>query len=372
MSNNVDVDLFKQALNDASMEIQEGGELTPSQLEPIEKVPQIKDKRTPIKKADPVMDEPIMKSNEDDDEDEVVVETPSVDEPNEISEISEIRTIAQHYAEKGVLANVDPEEIKDLEDEEAFEYMINTTVESRLAEYKERIPEDARYLLEYLEEGGDPRTYMEMMQRPDYSKVKITGDENLAMQKKVIRDFLAYQDYSSEQIERRIERYLEKDLLEDEAEIALEQLQKAQSKEREFLLRQQKEAQEQAQKQYDDYLVELKGKVTSKKDIAGFELKPDQARKLYDHMTKPVTKDGKTQFMLNYEKDPDAMLKVAYFDMMGWDFSKVTKQVETKVTKSLKDKLKTKDTMHGMKGSTGNSEGDNLSAFRSLLNSKNP
>lgn len=363
MSENPNLDIFKQMLNATpALEVIEDKVIP----EPIEKTVQIKDERTKparAKKEDeaPVVEDTTVVADETQEE---VEETPL---SSTQEEVSEIRTIAQHYAEKGILASVDPEQLKDLDDEEAFETIINSTVESKIAEYKEQIPEDARYLLEYLEQGGDPRNYVEMMSRPDYSKFDIAGDDNVSNQKRVLRDYLSFQDYTPEQIEKRIERYLDRGLLEEEAETALEQLVKAQSKEKEILIKQQQEQAKQAQKQYEEYLSTLKAQVTSKKDIAGFEIKPEMAKKLYEHMTKPVTKDGKTQFMLNYEKDPEAMLKVAYFDMIGWDFSKAAKQTETKVTKSLKDKLKSKDTMTSMKGSTGNSDSDNFSAFKALL-----
>lgn len=351
MSDNTNLDIFKQALSDTPMlSVVEEKDTVVDPLAPVEKP-------TPKKKDDAPASEPVIAEAADDD-----------DEPQEEPvELSEIRTIAQHYAEKGILVDVEADKLKDLDDEAAFETIINSTVEARLNEYKEAIPDEAKYLLEYLEQGGDPRQYVEMMTRPDYSKISVEGEDNLANQKRVLRDYLSFQDYTPDQIERRIERYLDRGLLEEEAETALEQLVKAQAKEKELLVKQQAEQAKEEAGRYQAYLDDLKAKVTNKKDIAGFEIKPDQAKKLYDHMTKPVTKDGKTQFMLNYEKDPDAMLKVAYFDMIGWDFSKVAQQAETKVTKALKDKLKNKDTMTSMRGSTGNGSGEPFSAFKSLL-----
>ena len=302
-------------------------------------------------------DEPVIETNL---EEEVIEDVPVVASEDTDS----IKVITQHFADKGALTGFDPESIMDMDDEEAFETAISSTVEAKIKEYKDSIPEEARYLLEYLENGGDPRAYADMMARPDYAKLDIKAENN---QKRVIRDYLsAATRLTPEQIERKIERYVDTDTLESEATDALEELKFAQEQEREYMLKQQAAQKEAAQKSYDEYLTKLKADINTKKDIGGFSISEPQKAKLYEHMTRPVTKDGKTQLILNSEKDPDIMLKYAYLDMIGWDINKLTKFVETKVTKSLKDKLKSGDTITKIKGSSSGA-GDTFDAFKSAL-----
>ena len=281
----------------------------------------------------------------------------------EVPEESDIKIIGQHFAEKGVLVGFNAE----LDDEDAFEDAINTTVEARVKEYKDSIPEEARYYLEYLEQGGDPRNYAEMMARPDYSKMDIKDEAN---QKRVLRDYLSIATrLTPDQIERKIERYIEKDSLDSEAAEALEELKYAQEQEREQLIKSQREQQEAQVKAYESYKENLKKNIESRKDIRGFTVSEAQKKQLYDHMIKPVTKDGKTQLMLNSEKDPDIMLKYAFLDMIGWDIEKLSKYVETKITKGLKDKLQSGDTMTKVKGAGVSEKGTDFSAFKNLVKS---
>jgi hypothetical protein len=321
-------------------------------------------------KLDVAVNKPAPVVEEEEELEEEIDSTPADDpEPAGSSDpsdpASDIRVLADHFVEKGILVGYDPETMKDLDDEEVFEAVINTTVDARINEYKESIPEDARDFLTYLEAGGDPRKYVQAASRPDYSSMELKG--NIENQKRVLRDYYTLMDLDEAQITKKIERFIDRGLLEDEAEEAQGALSKAQAKEKEYMVKQQQE-QEKAQRElYAKQMEEFKSNVYSKKDIAGISVTQDQTKKLFEHMTKPVTKDGKSQWQVNLEKDPDVQLKLAYLDMINWDFSKLQKQAETKATKSLKEKLRSKDTMSSMKGSGGNASGDNFDAFKAFL-----
>lgn len=318
---------------------------------------------TAVNKKPPVVDPEEV--DDDDDDTPPAPATKDETEPADPVETSDIRVLADHFVEKGILVGYDPEALKDLDDEEAFETVINTTVDARINEYKDSIPEEARDFLTYLEAGGDPRRYVQAASRPDYSSLELKG--NVENQKRILRDYYTLMDLDAAQISKKIERFIDRGLLEDEAEEAQGALAKAQAKEKEYMLKQQQEQEKRQRAEYEKQMEEFKSNVYSKKDIAGISVTPDQTKKLVDHMTKPVTKDGKSQWQVNLEKDPDVQLKLAYLDMIGWDFSKLQKQAETKATKSLKEKLRSKDTMSSMRGSGGNSEVEGFEAFKAFL-----
>ena len=72
------------------------------------------------------------------------------------------------------------------------------------------------------------------------------------------------------------------------------------------------------------------------REIAGFKVTEGKAKKLYDFITKE-DKDGKSEF--DKKDTAENRLLYAYFAMEGFDKNKLSKEIATKQSRTLKKKL---------------------------------
>lgn len=97
--------------------------------------------------------------------------------------------------------------------------------------------EDVAKLDEFVRNGGKLEDYFSITPDIDIDNVDI---ENENEQKTVLRELLARKGYSDKQIAKKIERFEDAGVLEDEARDAVEELQEIVAKEKEELLEQQR------------------------------------------------------------------------------------------------------------------------------------
>jgi hypothetical protein len=312
--------------------------------------------------ADDIVDDVIDEGEEDTDP----VPTPPKDDDN-VDEVSPFKAFASHFAEKGLL-EFDEETFED--SEEGLEKVLNSTIENKVkaqvGEFFESMPDELRLMAEFVANGGDPKQFIEVYyNNKSVSDIDISDDNN---QKLVVSKFLELTGYSQEEIQEALSDYEYSGILEKEAKRAQTKLIKAEEEQKKHLVIEQKKQQEQQAQAYQEYLEGLKTDIEKREDLKGFKLSPSLKNKLYDHITKPITKDGKTQLQLNHEKNPDSQLIYAYLDLIGWDISKLEKQVQTKVTSNLKANLGrfTDSKTKVSKGSTEPSLPPDFGAFKSL------
>ena len=116
--------------------------------------------------------------------------------------------------------------------------------------------EDVAKLDEFVRNGGKLEDYFSITPDIDVDNVDI---ENENEQKIVLRELLARKGYSDKQIAKKIERFEDAGVLEDEARDAVEELQEIVAKEKEELLEQQRikkeEMVQRQQKFFDDVAV---------------------------------------------------------------------------------------------------------------------
>lgn len=251
---------------------------------------------------------------------------------------SAFKSFAAHFGKKGVL-DYDEESFEDTE--EGLEKVVSSTIENRVkaevGEFFNSMPDELKLMAEFVANGGDPKQFIDVYYNNKSFGDLDASDEN--NQKLLVSKFLEASGYEQEEINEAIADYEYSGILEKEAKRAQGKLAKHEEDQKKQLVIQQKAQQEAQVKAYQDYLSNLKGDIEKREDIKGFKLSPTLKTKLYEHITKPVTKDGKTQLSVNHEKNPDAQLVYAYLDLIGWDISKLEKQVQTKVTSNLKANL---------------------------------
>lgn len=299
------------------------------------------------------------------------LETPEVTDEEETPEVIVTNTntdegefsykvLIDYLTEKGII-DVEEEDLKDVDftQDEVIEKVIGKTAQRLSDKRVESYSEELKKAIEWEENGGDINQFYDYFyNKVKYSDLKFETDDT-ELQKAVLKDYLRSQGEEDEaRINTRIEKYELGGILEDEATIALERLQKLESQSEAEVINKQKETAEKNRlKQIEDWN-SLKKAILETEEIQGFKVTPKQREQLLNHITKPVTKDGKTQLQLNNEKNGQkAQLLYAYLDMMDYDVSKLEKQVKNKVTSELRKNLsKFSDTRSKSNSSAGRAD----------------
>lgn len=247
------------------------------------------------------------------------------------------KAFADFLKDQGIVDFKD-EEFED--SEEGLKDVYKKSVAQEHDRWKKSYPEEAQKFLEFIESGGDPKLFHDIYYNSgtgSFADFKIEDEDN---QKHAIREGLILAGWENEdEINDEISLYEDSGKLESKAKMHLERLQKYEAAQKEQLLISQKEYQK---KQFDDNKKlwdDLKKGLFDKEDISGFRLTPKLKESVWEHMSKPVTKEGKTALQVNNEKNKDAQYLYALLDYLNWDISKLEKQVKTKVTSELRAKL---------------------------------
>jgi hypothetical protein len=294
----------------------------------------------------------------------------STDEPEE--EETVFRTIATEFSTKGLLAEVG----EDFEDsEEGFAALIDKTVDEKVKEYKESLPEVAKNFIDFVQAGGDPQHYVDSRTTIDYNRISVDKlADNAAAQKEIVYNLLVKEGYEPDEISEEIADYEDGGLLANKAKRALGKLQKFQAQEQSQMIEKQKQEAEAQKEQYNTFLSDLKQDIDTRDDIAGFEFSNKKQRnEFYNYITKVDRKTGKTQLQADNEADSEAQLKMAWLYFNKFNFSKVEKKAKTKATSDLKAKLqKATDSTSKLKSKRKTSSPDDamnesFSGFKRIL-----
>ena len=349
------------------------GEETKTEEEPgifnpelkIQEVDELPERETKVEET------PDVPKGEDTKEDteEQVSETPEASETEsteEEEELNPIRVFAELQRDQGLIDFSDD----DFEDSEEWLLgKVQDTINDKVKEYKENMPDEIKYLLENYEAGVNMYDLLNIGATTQ-SYEKITEDslkDNVGLQKMLVKDLLSKSGWSDERITRKLERYEDTGVLQDEAEDALASLKEIQVQEKENLIKTQKEEQKQRVQAHEQWLVELKDHIGKKEEILpGFKLSPKDKDNLYKGITK-LDRQGKNEIMRLREKDPEFDLKIAYLaTVLKWDFSAFERQSTTKSTRKLADAIKsTKKT--GSRPSRGTSNNVDFDTMRKSL-----
>lgn len=168
---------------------------------------------------------------------------------------------------------------------------------------------------EYVKNGGKFEDFYHRQQESvSYDNMDMEDESN---QKAAIRDYLKYQGYTDEQINRKIERYEDGDLLEEEAEDAvtrlkqINQMQIAEQQKQQQLLMQQQE------QQAAQFMKDLSTTVGSLTSIRGVNIPKQDRKALFDYITK-TDENGLTRYQKDFNSNlVNNLIESAYFTMKG-------------------------------------------------------
>lgn len=203
--------------------------------------------------------------------------------------------------------------------EELVEYFKDVIEENSVPQYAS---EEVEALDNFVKNGGNLRDYFQIDGDLDLEEINIEDSE--VNQKLVIKEFLKEKGFNAKQIEKKLTKYEEAGLLEDEATDALEALRGIKEQKKQELLEAQekraKELKKRQQEQFNTVVSELKGM----DNIRGIKIPQKDKQALLEYIFKP-TADGKTQYQKDYSKSVKNLLESAYFTMKGDTLLKAAK-----------------------------------------------
>ncbi len=250
-------------------------------------------------------------STDEQDTTDETTETEEVDETQPVpGEAEQIGAFFDAFAEANgwsVSEDEKPQSVEGLVD-----YIKDVVEENSTPQYADdRIAQ----LDQYVKNGGRFEDFYQAQQRSmSYDNMDMEDESN---QKAAVRDYYKLQGMDDEQISRKIERYEDADMLEDEAADAITYL-KAYEQQQTQYLAQQQEAQRQAQEQQAvQFAEDLTNGINSLTNIRGIAIPKEDKKALYDYITK-TDADGLTQYQKDFQGNlVNNLLESAYFTMKG-------------------------------------------------------
>ncbi len=279
--------------------------------------------------------------NDDDNSDDQDDDDDEGDEEDEDSEDSVIAELTKHL---GIEL---PEGEKFEDSVEGLKKFMETASEqiayAQLQSVFEAVPDVQEYM-NYRLNGGDPEQYLSAVKSTDYSSVEIK-EENVSVQKQVIREDLKRQGFEDEEINEVLEDYEETGLLYKHSQKSQKRLVNQDKKRKEQMLEEQKAAAEEQRKKNAETWQKVQDTI-QKGELQGVVIPKTERRKFFDWMSKPIDQQGNTaRSKARGEMDMDTMLALEYLLYKKMNLNDlVTRKANTQNAQSLKDRLKTNGT----------------------------
>lgn len=164
----------------------------------------------------------------------------------------------------------------------------------------------------FVKQGGDIRNYLSIDAEINLDDIDIEDETN---QKIVVKQLLKEKGFSDKQINKKIEKYIDAGLLEDEAQDAIEDLKEINQQKKEQLLQEQKRAYDNYVKQQRVFYNNVVDEIKNLDNIRGIAIPEKDKRVLIDYILKPDS-DGMTKYQKDYRKGGiKNLIESAYFTM---------------------------------------------------------
>lgn len=168
---------------------------------------------------------------------------------------------------------------------------------------------------QYIKNGGRFEDfYNGMSQRVSYDSMDMEDESN---QKAVVRDYMKLQGFNDEQINRRIERFEDADMLEDEANDAVAMLKNIQEQQLQQAAEEQERMRVAQEERARQFMTDLNSSIASLNNIRGIAVPKEDRKKLLDYITR-TDADGLTQYQKDFNQNMvNNLIESAYFTMKG-------------------------------------------------------
>ena len=269
-------------------------------------------------KQDP--DDDSSKDDKDNKNDKVDDDT-VIDTDNQIDDDTEDNVVATFFEALSDKMGWELDEDEEIPQtpEELVEYFQEVIEENSVPQYAS---EEVEALDKFVKNGGNLKDYFQIDGELDLEDFEI--EDNEVNQKLVIKEFLKEKGFSSKQIDKKLTKYEDAGLLEDEATDALEALRDIREQKKQQLLEQQEKSANELKKHQQEYFNSVVTEIKGMDNIRGIKIPQKDKQALLEYIFKP-TADGKTQYQKDYSKSVKNLLESAYFTMKGDTLLKAAK-----------------------------------------------
>lgn len=324
---NIDIDAAAETLTDE--------ELEKLRQKPVDKQDDVDDDDDDNQEPEPTKSKKNKKEkdteSEPDDKDDDTDDNDDVD--NEPAEGNAVSAFFEAMSEKMGWELGEDDEIPSTP-EELVDYFQSVIEENSVPRYAS---EEVEALDNFVKNGGNLRDYFEIDGELDLEEISI--EDNEINQKLVLKEFLKEKGFSSKQIEKKLTKYEDAGLLEDESEDALEALKEIREQKKQQLLKDQENQAKAAAKRQQEYFQSVVTEIKGMDNIRGIKIPEKDKQVLLEYIFKPDA-DGMTKFQKDWSKSVKNLLESAYFTMKGDTLLKAAKsEGSTKAINKFKDSL---------------------------------
>lgn len=204
--------------------------------------------------------------------------------------------------------------------EDLIEYFRDVIEENSVPNYAS---EEVEKLDEFVRNGGNLKDYFSIDADLDLDNIEV--EDNEINQKLIVKEFLKEKGFSTKQIEKKITKYEDAGILEDEATDALEALRDIKAERKEKLLEQQQKQAREAEKQQQEFFQNVVSEIKGMNSIYGIDIPEKDKRALLEYIFKPDA-NGVTKYQKDYAKSLKNLITSAYFTMKGDSLITIAKQ----------------------------------------------
>ena len=252
-------------------------------------------------------------------------------------------SIAEAFAEEGILPNLDEETIKNIKTPEDFRKAIDDYIKSELDEQQQRIKEalDANVEIDTIKNYENALATLNNISE---DSIRAENEDGEDLRKKLIYQDYLNKGFSKERAEKEVNKSISNGTDIDDAIDALSGIKDGIKKEYDSLLKERRVEQDrlvQARKKQEE---DFKNSILNEKNklFGDLEVDAPTRKKIFENLAKPTYRDAKTGEVLTaiqkYQKDnPDEFLtKVGLLFTLTDGFKSLDKIVQGKVKKEVK------------------------------------
>ena len=196
--------------------------------------------------------------------------------------------------------------------DDLVKHMVDTVRENSVPEYAD---DRIQALDEYVKNGGKFEDFYRIQQEGLNLESIDLEDEN--SQRQVVRELLKHDGYNNDQINKRISRYEDNDMLFEESEDALERLKNIRKAEADAVAKAQEEYARQQYEQSQKFFNDVKTNIDSLNNIRGIQIPKEDRKALFDYIFK-VDQNGISQYQKDFNENLSKnLIESAYFTMKG-------------------------------------------------------
>ena len=244
---------------------------------------------------------------------EPVIDNTDPDEPSD-DDVAEAQQVGLLFDEIGTRLGWNMNDIDEndrpLNVEQLAQYFTDVVNQNSVPQYAD---ERIQQLDEFVKNGGKFEDFYSKQQEALTLENIDLEDEN--NQKAVVREFMQRAGYSDEQINRKISRYEDSDVLYDEAEDALGRLKEIRQHEVEEATRKQEEQARINEEQSRAFFADVSTNIKNLTNIRGINVPKEDRQALFDYIFK-VDQSGQSQYTKDFNKNlVKNLIESAYFTM---------------------------------------------------------